>query len=844
MGNKTAHLRFDDDPAVKENLSDSGKMNQFRKQTAESADEKTDSAGTGSDGRSNDKKKTNKETSAAGRKRKLRTEEEQKAARRNRLRFGKKEIQEETKRKHRYSGKAAAKYAAVGTVAAVSTGTHLETDSREDDNAGTEAVYQAEKTGAAAVYAAGNVHFSRDSEELEETEVLRKSTVSEKYENASESGKYGKKRKKTGKTESSKEQDRTFSGSNPLSRWQQKHAVKQGYAAERNGKSARVSGAGEACGNYAGGHSMTSRYHTGIFERAADCVKDTVGTASAFLEEFWMQRQSMSKCVLAFVFVLVILVVQLYSCSAVATGALTTITATSWPADDIDITKADAYYTKLEAELQKKINDTKRNYSDYDEYRYSIGEIGHDPVVLISYLSAAYGAFTFREVKPALDDLFARQYDLIIETENETRTTTSTVRAGDAIGNVVTSGYCNCSICCGSWAGGPTASGVYPTANHTLAVDADHPTVPLGTEVIMNGTLYKVEDTGDFARYGVDFDVYYDEHSAAQAHGHQTWEACYAGGDGEEIEVTTSTDVSMVNVRLNSGNMETLADSLLDEDEKALYDIYVAAKGNRVIFGSPVDYNWHLNITGDFGYRCDPSGNRVVEADGLEVSLPSGTEIRSVMDGTVYSVSGNTVILENSQGYRIQYAGCSSIQVSAGQNVEMGDAIAEVSDGNRLELEFIYGRTRFNPCFYLDTGEESIYGYSGTAAPQAAALIAEAVTHLGTPYVWGGYSPDGFDCSGFVSYSLTNSGVLNTGHLTCRGLIAQCTTISKAELQPGDLVFFRNTYDGENPTHVGIYIGSGEYGTGTFIHSGDPCQYGNLNSSYWIQHWMCGGRWY
>ena len=63
---------------------------------------------------------------------------------------------------------------------------------------------------------------------------------------------------------------------------------------------------------------------------------------------------------------------------------------------------------------------------------------------------------------------------------------------------MVTSGYCNCSICCGRWAGGPTASGAYPKANHTIAVDANNPFVPMGTHVVMNGVEYVVEDTGAF----------------------------------------------------------------------------------------------------------------------------------------------------------------------------------------------------------------------------------------------------------------------------------------------------------------------------------------------------------
>ena len=97
----------------------------------------------------------------------------------------------------------------------------------------------------------------------------------------------------------------------------------------------------------------------------------------------------------------------------------------------------------------------------HEEYRYNIGPIEHDPFILISYLSAKYEEFTFEQVKPELDALFALQYRLETEAVNETVTETATVRVGESLGQVVTSGYCNCPICCGIWSGGPTASGAY-----------------------------------------------------------------------------------------------------------------------------------------------------------------------------------------------------------------------------------------------------------------------------------------------------------------------------------------------------------------------------------------------
>lgn len=114
------------------------------------------------------------------------------------------------------------------------------------------------------------------------------------------------------------------------------------------------------------------------------------------------------------------------------------------------------------------------------------------------------------------------------------------IPAGKSLGEVVTTGYCNCSLCCGKWAGGHTASGTVPKGDHTLAVDAHSPKVPMGTKIVMNGKTYKVEDTGNFAKYGTDFDIYFDSHATAQAWGKRKVEAFLAEGDENTVEVTVS----------------------------------------------------------------------------------------------------------------------------------------------------------------------------------------------------------------------------------------------------------------------------------------------------------------
>ena len=116
-----------------------------------------------------------------------------------------------------------------------------------------------------------------------------------------------------------------------------------------------------------------------------------------------------------------------------------------------------------------------------------------------------------------------------------------------------------------------------------------------------------------------------------------------------------------------------------------------------------------------------------------------------------------------------------------------------------------------------------------------AAMLSEAEKYLGYPYVWGGSSPaTSFDCSGFVSWVVNHSG-WNVGRLGAQGLYNICTRTSSP--RPGDLVFFKGTYDTPGVSHCGIYVGDG-----MMLHCGDPIQYANLNSSYWQSHFYAYGR--
>ena len=118
-----------------------------------------------------------------------------------------------------------------------------------------------------------------------------------------------------------------------------------------------------------------------------------------------------------------------------------------------------------------------------------------------------------------------------------------------------------------------------------------------------------------------------------------------------------------------------------------------------------------------------------------------------------------------------------------------------------------------------------------------AAMIAEAEKYLGYPYVWGGSRPStSFDCSGFVCWVVNHSG-WNLGRTSAQGLFNACTPISRSNARPGDLIFFKGTYDTPGVSHVGIYVGNNR-----MIHCGTPISYTIINTQYWQSHFYAFGR--
>ena len=170
-------------------------------------------------------------------------------------------------------------------------------------------------------------------------------------------------------------------------------------------------------------------------------------------------------------------------------------------------------------------------------------------------------------------------------------------------------------------------------------------------------------------------------------------------------------------------------------------------------------------------------------------------------------------------------------------------------DENEEKRYDIYNTTYGNRDYLFDKNTIPMGGGNGgfgyEIPPEAltderfANMIREAEKYLGYPYVWGGSSPDtSFDCSGYICWVYTRSGVYHLSRTTAQGIYDQCAIVSREEARPGDLVFFTGTYASAGAvSHVGIYVGGSR-----MLHCGSPIGYADLTSPYWNSHLYAFGR--
>ena len=208
--------------------------------------------------------------------------------------------------------------------------------------------------------------------------------------------------------------------SNPVSKWQQKQAIKKQYAAAK--------------------HNQAAQTTAKAAENTAKAAKKAAEKAEKAGKYVWKHRRGFAIAA-AILLMLAFLLNGLSSCSVIMDGVGSGIAASTYPSQDADMLGAEAQYCEMEAELQRYL-DTYESTHDYDEYHFDLDTIEHDPYVLISMITALHqGEWTLDEVQGTLQMLFDRQYilteDVVVETRYRTETDTWT----DADGNTHTDTY-------------------------------------------------------------------------------------------------------------------------------------------------------------------------------------------------------------------------------------------------------------------------------------------------------------------------------------------------------------------------------------------------------------------
>ena len=279
---------------------------------------------------------------------------------------------------------------------------HREVAQSEDDNVGVEAAHKVEQTvesGGRLVQSAHRAH------------QLKPYRAAIRAEKKLERANIDALQKKA-------EIDRPTS--NPVSKWQQKQAIKKQYAAAK--------------------HNQAAQTTAKAAENTAKAAKKAAEKAEKAGKYVWEHRRGFAIAA-AILLMLAFLLNGLSSCSVLMDGVGSGIAASTYPSQDADMLGAEAQYCAMEAELQRYL-DTYESTHDYDEYHFDLDTIEHDPYVLISMITALHqGEWTLDEVQGTLQMLFDRQYilteDVVVETRYRTETDTWT----DADGNTHTDTY-------------------------------------------------------------------------------------------------------------------------------------------------------------------------------------------------------------------------------------------------------------------------------------------------------------------------------------------------------------------------------------------------------------------
>ena len=318
-------------------------------------------------------------------KKKLRTEADVSKNRSAKLRFEKADIEPELDKPSR--GKHIISRA---SSAAIASKAHQAVSEHEDDNVGVQAVHQSEEAVEVAAYTVDHAMYSKKLKAHDKAEKLI-----EKSDSANVDALYEKYKK-----------DNPDASTNPISRWRQKQAIKKEYAAAKAGKS-------------------TAGSTAAALKNVGKAAKESKNVTQK-LTEFVTQHSKLFIVVGIFLLLFMVIASMFSSCTAMFQGGAQMVLGTSYTATDEDIIGADDDYDSLEAALRRKLNNIERTHSGYDEYRYELDEINHNPYELASYLTVMFEDYSREEVQDTLERLFELQYELTLEEEVEIRTRTET----------------------------------------------------------------------------------------------------------------------------------------------------------------------------------------------------------------------------------------------------------------------------------------------------------------------------------------------------------------------------------------------------------------------------------
>ena len=267
---------------------------------------------------------------------------------------------------------------------------HQEIQESEDDNVGVESAHKSEEAVETGV------HLVQEGYRSHKLKPYRKAAQAERQlEKANINALYQKSL-----------QDNPQAASNPLSRWQQKQQIKKQYAAAKR--------AAQSGGTAAGAAQKSGK--------AAKTVKEKAQQAGAYV----MQHKKGFIMVLAIFLLICLLLNTMSSCSMMAQSIGSMISGTTYPSDDPELVAVEADYAAKEAALQAEIDNIESSHPGYDEYRYDLDMIGHDPHELAAYLSAVLQGYTRASAQAELERIFNAQYQLTLTEEVEVRYRTET----------------------------------------------------------------------------------------------------------------------------------------------------------------------------------------------------------------------------------------------------------------------------------------------------------------------------------------------------------------------------------------------------------------------------------